>query len=36
MREAILGSVPPGTEELNKNAFEAGLSHGREQLAATL
>jgi Pyruvate/2-oxoacid:ferredoxin oxidoreductase gamma subunit len=34
MRDAILSSVPSGTEELNNNAFEAGLNYGRELLAA--
>jgi len=27
MREAVLGSVPPGTEELNLKAFEAGCKY---------
>jgi 2-oxoglutarate ferredoxin oxidoreductase subunit gamma len=27
MRQAILSSVPAGTEELNKKAFERGLNH---------
>ena len=31
MRQAILNSVPAGTEELNKKAFETGLMYGREQ-----
>jgi 2-oxoglutarate ferredoxin oxidoreductase subunit gamma len=33
-REAVKTSVPPGTEELNLKAFEAGLQHGK-QLAAS-
>jgi 2-oxoglutarate ferredoxin oxidoreductase subunit gamma len=33
MREAILSSVPPGTEDLNSSAFERGLDYGREALA---
>jgi 2-oxoglutarate ferredoxin oxidoreductase subunit gamma len=32
-REAVKASVPPGTEELNLKGFEAGLAHGKEQLA---
>lgn len=34
MRNAILSSVPSGTEELNNNAFELGLNYGQELLAA--
>lgn len=30
MRQAILDSVPPGTEDLNRRAFEEGLRHGQE------
>jgi len=30
MRQAILSSVPPGTEELNNQAFETGLNYGKE------
>ncbi len=33
MRQAILSSVPPGTEELNQRAFERGLNYGKEALA---
>jgi len=33
MRQAILSSVPAGTEELNTRAFEKGLNHGKEVLA---
>lgn len=33
MRQAILSSVPPGTEELNRLAFERGLNYGKEVLA---
>lgn len=33
MRQAILSSVPPGTEELNRRAFEQGLNYGKEVLA---
>lgn len=32
-REAIKSSVPAGTEDMNLKAFEAGLAHGKEQLA---
>jgi 2-oxoglutarate ferredoxin oxidoreductase subunit gamma len=32
MREAILSSVPPGTEDLNRNAFERGFAYGSELL----
>jgi 2-oxoglutarate ferredoxin oxidoreductase subunit gamma len=32
MRQAILSSVPRGTEDLNAKAFEAGFSRGREAL----
>ncbi len=28
LREAVLSSIPKGTEELNRKAFEAGLEHG--------
>ena len=30
MREAVLGSVPAGTEELNLQAFEKGLEYARQ------
>ena len=30
MREAVVASVPKGTEELNLNAFEAGRDHARK------
>ncbi len=30
MREAVLGSVPVGTEELNLQAFEKGLEYARQ------
>ncbi len=33
MRQAILSSVPPGTEDLNRRAFERGLNYGKEVLA---
>ncbi len=33
-REAVKSSVPPGTEEMNLQAFEAGLAHGLKQLAS--
>lgn len=33
MRQALLSSVPPGTEELNTNAFNKGYEYGVEQLA---
>ncbi|MGB9722574.1 MAG: 2-oxoacid:acceptor oxidoreductase family protein [Chloroflexia bacterium] len=33
MRQAILSSVPPGTEELNQRAFERGWNYGKEVLA---
>ena len=32
MRQAILSSVPPGTEALNTKAFELGFSRGKEAL----
>jgi hypothetical protein len=32
MREAILSSVPPGTEDLNRNAFERGFQYGEQVL----
>jgi len=32
MRQAILSSVPRGTEDLNSKAFEAGFSRGKEAL----
>jgi len=31
MREAVKASVPPGTEELNLKAFDAGLAYYDEQ-----
>ena len=31
MRDAVLGSVPPGTEELNLKAFEQGLEHAAKR-----
>lgn len=31
MREAVLASVPPGTEKLNLEAFDAGCAHFDEQ-----
>jgi len=34
MREAALTSIPKKTIELNTRAFEAGLEHGREAMAA--
>ena len=33
MRQAILSSVPAGTEELNTRAFETGFNHGKTALA---
>ena len=32
MKNAILSSVPKGTEELNENAFERGYNHGKEAI----
>ncbi len=32
MKQAVLESVPKGTEELNSSAFERGYAHGLEQL----
>ena len=32
MREAVLGSVPAGTEELNLKAFDKGLEHATRQI----
>ncbi len=32
MKNAILSSVPKGTEDLNKNAFQMGYDYGIEQL----
>ncbi|MFP4646480.1 MAG: 2-oxoacid:acceptor oxidoreductase family protein [Candidatus Bipolaricaulota bacterium] len=32
MKEAILSSVPEGTEELNERAFEKGVSYANEQI----
>jgi 2-oxoglutarate ferredoxin oxidoreductase subunit gamma len=34
MREAVLDSVPAGTEDLNIKAFEAGLAHARQEQGA--
>jgi 2-oxoglutarate ferredoxin oxidoreductase subunit gamma len=34
MREAVAASVPPGTEELNLKAFEAGLAYFEEHYGA--
>jgi len=34
MREAVATSVPPGTEELNLKAFEAGLAYFEEHYGA--
>lgn len=31
MREAVLGSVPPGTEELNLKAFDSGWSYFEQE-----
>jgi len=31
-RQAVKSAVPPGTEEINLKAFDAGLAHGRQQL----
>jgi 2-oxoglutarate ferredoxin oxidoreductase subunit gamma len=33
MRQAILASIPKGTEDLNVKAFEAGLAHGQKEAA---
>lgn len=32
MRSAILSSVPPGTEDLNRRAFERGLDYGKDAI----
>lgn len=32
MKKAILASIPPGTEELNLAAFQAGFDHGATQV----
>jgi 2-oxoglutarate ferredoxin oxidoreductase subunit gamma len=32
MRKSVLSSIPKGTEELNKAAFEKGYSHGLKVL----
>ena len=32
MKKAILASIPPGTEDLNLSAFQAGYDHGVQQL----
>ncbi len=36
MREAVLGSVPPGTEELNLEAFELGLRYATDPSSVVL
>jgi 2-oxoglutarate ferredoxin oxidoreductase subunit gamma len=33
LRQAVLDSVPKGTEELNERAFETGLQYGQEVMA---
>ena len=33
IKQAVLDSVPKGTEELNERAFETGLAYGRELMA---
>jgi 2-oxoglutarate ferredoxin oxidoreductase subunit gamma len=33
MRKSILASVPPGTEELNTNAFERGLNYTKAKVS---
>jgi 2-oxoglutarate ferredoxin oxidoreductase subunit gamma len=33
LRQAVLDSVPKGTEELNERAFDIGLQHGQEVMA---
>lgn len=33
LRQAVLDSVPKGTEELNERAFETGFQYGREMMA---
>ena len=32
MRESVLSSIPPGTEDLNMNAFDKGYEHGQSLL----
>jgi 2-oxoglutarate ferredoxin oxidoreductase subunit gamma len=32
MKQAVLSSIPPGTEELNMSAFNKGYEYGREML----
>jgi 2-oxoglutarate ferredoxin oxidoreductase subunit gamma len=34
MKEAILQSIPPGTEKMNLAAFQAGYDHGAAGTAA--
>lgn len=29
LKQSVLGSIPPGTEELNMSAFDRGYEHGR-------
>jgi 2-oxoglutarate ferredoxin oxidoreductase subunit gamma len=36
VREAVLSSVPKGTEELNESAFERGLEFGIETVSASV
>lgn len=36
MKEAVLSSVPEGTEELNEKAFESGVEYGEEITGAKL
>jgi 2-oxoglutarate ferredoxin oxidoreductase subunit gamma len=33
MRKSILASVPPGTEELNTNAFETGFNYAKAEVS---
>ncbi len=35
MREAVLSSIPPGTEDLNITAFDKGFEYGQSLLART-
>ena len=32
MKNSILASVPPGTEDLNTNAFERGFEYAKEKV----
>jgi 2-oxoglutarate ferredoxin oxidoreductase subunit gamma len=35
MKQAVLSSIPPGTEELNMSAFNKGYEYGRNMLGGT-